>query len=334
MAQTRRPVRWGLLGTGYICSEMAKALALVPDARLAAVGSRDLERAQAFVEPHALAHPDVRVHARYQSLVDDPQVDVVYIGTPHSEHAAAARLALTAGKPVLCEKPFTLNRNEAVGLVALARERGLFMMEAMWTRFIPAVAEAKRLVDAGEIGEVVSVQADFGVASTLPPKHRVFNPALGGGALLDLGVYPLALASYFLGPVSAAQAVAQLGTTGVDVHTLFNLRHARGGLSQGLCSLRTPTPCQATVYGTAGRIDLQAPFFHSEHLTLVKPGQAPVERHLPRRGMGYAHQVAEVHRCLQQGWLESRVMPLDESVALMGWLDSMRAQIGLRYPGE
>lgn len=330
-----KPIRWGLLGTGGICQALAEALAHVPAARLVAVGSRGPERAAAFAARNAAAHPGVRPHASYQALVEDPEVDVVYIGTPHTDHAGSALMALQAGKAVLCEKPFTLNRAQAEAVVSLAQERRCFLMEAMWTRFVPAVAEAKRLVDGGAIGEPLSLRADFGFAATdLPAEHRALNPALGGGSLLDVGIYPLSLASFLLGPIDDAQAVARLGPTGVDVHAAFTLRHRGGGLSQGLSSLRGRTPWTAQVLGSAGWIELHPPFFHAEGLTLVREGAPAVEQRLPHTGNGYAHQVLEVHRCLRQGLPESPVMPLAESLALMGWLDRMRAQIGLRYPGE
>jgi predicted dehydrogenase len=328
-------IGWGLLGTGAICKAMADALAHVPGARLAAVGSRGLDRARAFAATHAAAHPGVRTHGSYQALVEDPAVQVVYVGTPHPDHAGSALLALQAGKAVLCEKPFTLHAREAEAVVALARSSGLFLMEAMWTRFVPAVGEAARLVREGAIGEPLSVQADFGFdASAFPSDHRALDPRLGGGALLDVGIYPLSLASFLMGPIAGVQAHAQLGPTGVDVHTAFAVRHERGGISQGLGSLRCDTPLRAQVLGSAGRIELHAPFFHAERFLLVRKGQAPQEHHLPHTGNGYAHQIEEVQRCLRAGLSESPVMPLDETLALMGWMDAMRAQIGLRYPGE
>ncbi len=335
MTSSNSPLRWGLLGTGGICRSLAEAIALVPEARLVAVGSRNEARAEAFALAHAPHHPGLRAHGSYEALVQDPEIDVVYVGTPHTDHAASAELALRAGKAVLCEKPFTLNRPQAEAVVALAREKRCFLMEAMWTRFIPAITELRRLIADGAIGEPLSVLAEFGFdASALPPEHRALNPALGGGALLDLGIYPLSLASFLLGPVESVQAQAQRGATGVDLHTAFTLRHQRGGLSQGLCSLRTTTPWAAQVLGTHGRIELHPPFFHAERFTLVRAGQAPQDHHLPHLGNGYAHQVLEVDRCLRAGLTESPTMPLDESLALMGWLDAMRAQIGLRYPGE
>ena len=328
-------IGWGLLGTGTICGLMAQALAVAPGARLAAVGSRDPARARTFADAQAPQHAGVRVHGSYADLIEDPQVDVVYVGTPHTDHADSALRALRAGKAVLCEKPFTVNRAQAEPVVALAHSRRLFLMEAMWTRFVPAVAEVRRLVQAGALGEPLSVQADFGFDTRgIPPQHRLLDPALAGGALLDVGIYPLSLASFLMGQVEAVQAQAQIGPTGVDVHTTFSLRHRGGALSQGLCSLRSTTPWRAMVLGSDGRIELQAPFFHAERFLLARHGEAPVEHHLPHTGNGYAHQVEEVQRCLRAGLTESPVMPLDETLALMGCMDAMRVQMGLRYPGE
>ena len=342
LTTTARPrIGWGLIGAGGISDQLARALSHVPEARLVAVGSRDVAKAQAFIaqprQHEAIVEP-VRAHGSYQALIDDPDVDVVYIGTPHPDHIASMRLALAAGKAVLCEKPFTVNRREAESAVAAARARGVFLMEAMWMRYVPAMVELKRLVDAGAIGEPVSASADFGFsAAGLAPEHRAFNPALAGGGLLDVGIYPLSFAAFVLGPVVAAHAAAELGATGVDVHTVFDLRHASGRLSQGMCSLRATTACRATVLGTAGRIEVEPPFYAAERLRLVRGthDDSPVETiDRPWRGNRYVPQVEEVHRCLRAGLAESPVMPLAESVALVGWMDAMRAQVGVRYPGE
>ncbi len=332
---------WGLIGAGGISDQLARALSYVPDARLVAVGSRDPAKAQAFIDlPRGLEAPrePVRAHGSYQALVDDPDVDVVYVGTPHPDHVASMRLALEAGKAVLCEKPFTVNRRDAEASVALARRRGAFLMEAMWMRYVPAMVELRRLVADGAIGEPVSTAADFGFAAGgLPPEHRALAPALAGGGLLDIGIYPLNFAAFVLGPIAAVQADAELGPTGVDVHTVFNLRHAGGQRSQGMCSLRATTACNATVLGTQGRIDIEPPFYAAQRLRVTRGAHegAPVEIvDKPWRGNRYVAQVEEVQRCLRAGLAESPAMPLDESIALVGWMDAMRAQMGLRYPGE
>src|SRR5471032_3011447 len=225
----RTRIGWGLIGTGGICDQHLRALSYVPEARLVAVGSRDAAKAQAFIDaPRGDEAPReaVRAHGSYQALVDDPEVDVVYIGTPHSDHAPSMALALAAGKAVLCEKPFTVNQREAEAAVALARRHGAFLMEAMWMRYVPAMVELKRLVAEGAIGDVVSASADFGFAANgLPADHRALNPKLAGGGLLDVGIYPLNFAAFVLGPIARAQASAEIGPTGVDLHTVFNLRH-------------------------------------------------------------------------------------------------------------
>ena len=344
LTTSARPrIGWGLVGAGGISDQLARALSYVPEARLVAVGSRDVAKAQGFIAAprgtEAASEP-VRAHGSYQALVDDPEVDVVYIGTPHPDHIATMRLALAAGKAVLCEKPFTLNRREAEEAVALARRHDAFLMEAMWMRYVPAMVELKRLVAEGVIGELVSVSADFGFsAAGLAVTHRALNPALAGGGLLDIGIYPLNLAAFVLGDIVAAQADAELGPTGVDVHTVFNLRHAGGQRSQGMCSLRSTTGCHATILGTDGHIGITPPFYAAQQLQLVRGTrpweETPIETiDRPWRGNRYVHQVEEVHRCLRAGLAESPVMPLDETVALVGWMDTMRAQFGLQYPGE
>ncbi len=340
---TRPRIGWGLIGAGGISDQLARALSYVADARLVAVGSRDAAKAQAFIDaPRGAEAPTgpVRAYGSYQALVDDPEVDVVYIGTPHPDHIESMLLALAAGKAVLCEKPFTLNGREAEVAVALARRQDVFLMEAMWMRYVPAMVELRRLVDTGAIGAPVSVAADFGFsAAGLPATHRTLDPALAGGGLLDIGIYPLNLAAFVLGPIVGVQADAELGPTGVDVHTVFNLRHAGGQRSQGMCSLRATTGCHATILGTDGRIDIAPPFYAAQRLLVARGtrpwDETPIETiDLPWRGSRYVAQVEEVHRCLRAGLAESPVMPLDETLALVGWMDAMRAQFGLRYPGE
>jgi predicted dehydrogenase len=344
LSTSARPrIGWGLIGAGGISDQLARALSHVPEARLAAVGSRDVAKAQAFIDQprgaEAATGP-VRAHGSYRALVDDPDVDVVYIGTPHPDHVASMTLALAAGKAVLCEKPFTLNRREAEAAVALARRRGVFLMEAMWMRYVPAMVALKRLLADGAIGDLVSVSADFGFsAAGLPPTHRALAPELAGGGLLDVGIYPLNLAAFVLGDIVGVQADAELGPTGVDVHTVFHMRHAGGQRSQGMCSLRATTGCHATILGTDGAIDITPPFYAAQQLRLARGTrpreETPVEIiDAPWRGSRYVAQVEEVHRCLRAGLAESPVMPLDETVALVGWMDTMRSQFGLRYPGE
>ncbi len=320
--------RWAILGTGKIARAFATALQDTPGAVLAAVGSRDQASADAFAREFGAT-----AYGSYQALADAPGIDIAYIGTPHPMHADNARMLLTAGKAVLCEKPFTMNRREAEAIVALARANKLFLMEAMWTRFMPALAAVRAVIASGEIGAVSQVTADFGFAATTDPAHRVNDPALGGGALLDLGIYPLSIAAALLGPIASVQAQAVMGPTGVDLHTAFSLRHEGGGMSLCSCSLAARTPAELTVSGTLGHVRMNTMFHRTNAITVAtEAGSRRIEA--PYLGNGYVHEALEAGRCLQAGLCESPVMPLDETLALMGVLDAIRAQIGLRYPAD
>jgi predicted dehydrogenase len=328
-----RTIRWGILGTGKIAKAFATALKDTPDAVLAAVASRSVDSATAFAGEYG-SHELTKSHGSYQALADDPDVDAIYIATPHPMHRENALMCLNAGKHVLVEKAFTVNRREAEDIVALARAKKLFAMEAMWTRFHPSVLEAKRIVASGEIGTVATVQGDLGFYSDAGPEHRLFNPALGGGALLDLGIYPLSIAAYFLGPVKSVQAVGQLGPTGVDVQCTFALRHESGALAACTASLAARTPVEFTICGSKGFVRLHSRFHNTEELTVELDDGSRRTQRFPRIGNGYAHEIIEVNRCLREGLLESPVMPLDETLALMGVLDEMRRQIGVVYDAD
>jgi predicted dehydrogenase len=323
-------IRWGILGTGRIASDFAQALQDTPGAVLAAVASRSLEKAVAFGQEF---HIDT-CYGSYQELADNDAVDVIYIATPHPMHAENALMALHAGKAVLCEKSFTINRREAEQVVELARAKGLFLMEAMWSRFMPAIAEVKRIIAAGEIGPVHQLSADFGFFATSDPAHRLHNKELGGGALLDLGIYPLSLAADLLGPIASVQALAELGPTGADIQSTFMLKHQGGGISMGMCSLRANTPRELTVSGELGYIRMNAPFHHSQSLSIVLADGTTRRVATPYSGNGLTHEAIEVMRCIRAGLIESPRMTHAQTLALMGWLDTMRAQIGLSYPGD
>jgi len=323
-------IRWGILGTGKIAKALATALKELPDAELAAVASRSADSANAFAAEFGAK----RAHSSYQALADDPDVDVIYIATPHPMHHENALMCLRGGKSLLVEKAFTVNRREAEDIVALAREKKLFVMEAMWSRFQPAIVEARRLIEAGEIGKITNIQADLGFMADVGPEHRLFNPELGGGAMLDLGIYPLSVSAFFLGDVAEVKAMSVLGPTGVDVQTNFVLRHKNGGLSSCATSLTARTGATLTVCGSKGFLRLHSRFHHSDRFTIELNDGSSREIHLPRVGNGYAHEAMEVQRCLRAGLLESPVMPLDESLSLMGVMDDIRAQTGVRYAAD
>jgi predicted dehydrogenase len=326
----KRIVRWGILGTGGIAHAFATALMETPGAVLAAVGSRSVESAEKFGREFGAP----KAYGTYQELCDAQEVDVIYIGTPHPMHAENAKMALNAGKGVLCEKPFTMNLREAEEVVALAREKKLFLMEAMWTRYMPALAELKRIVASGEIGPVRQLHADFGFLAPTDPAHRVNNRELGGGALLDLGIYPLSIACAILGPVKQVHALAEMSATGVDAQTGFTLLHEAGGLSVCSCSLLAKTPDELTVSGPLGRVRMDAMFHRSPSVTvtLADGGERIVET--PWLGNGYVHEAIEASRCVREGLLESPGMTLDETLALMHNLDTIRGQIGLTYTAD
>ncbi len=323
-------VRWGILGTGRIAEAFATGLSALPDADLAAVGSRSAAAADAFAGRFGAA----RRHASYEALAADPDVDIVYVATPHPLHHANTRLCLEAGKAVICEKPFTLNAGQARDLVALARERRVFLMEAMWTRYLPAVARARDLVAEGAIGEPRLLTADFGFRMAPDPAHRLFDPALGGGALLDIGVYLVSLSSMVFGPPTEIRSLAQIGPTGVDHAMALLLGHGEGRFAQLSASISMPTPQTATLVGDAGWITLQSPWWKATTLTVAREGSEPETIDAPFLGNGYTHEAAEAMRCLRAGELESPGMPLDETIAVMETLDRVRAEWGLRYPSE
>jgi predicted dehydrogenase len=323
-------VRWGILGTGRIARDFAAALRATPGATLAAVASRERATAETFADEFGIP---LRL-AGYDSLAACADVDLVYIGTPHAMHAENALAMLAGGKGVLCEKPFALNRAQAEQVVALARSRRVFLMEAMWTRFMPALAEAKRILASGVLGEVSQASADFGFAATAGPETRLFNPALGGGALLDLGIYPLSITAYLLGAVEAVRAQAELGPTGVDLQTVFTLRHAGGALSTCACSLKARTPGLLTLSGRDGQLRLDAPFHRAPTITLTLAGEPPREIPTPYLGNGYVHEAIEAQRCWTAGLIESPAMTHEQTLHLMGVLDEIRHQVGVRYPGD
>ncbi len=326
-------IRWGILATGGIAHQFARGLAVLPDAALVAVGSRSQETADAFGEEFDVPHR----HASYEALSADPDVDVVYIATPHPFHYENTLLCLNAGKHVLCEKPFAMNAEQAGEMVATARAQSRFLMDAVWTRFLPTLIKTRELLAEGVIGDVRMLLVDFGFRAQFKPEARLFNPELGGGALLDVGIYPLQFASMVMGtPPSEMVAKAAFGETGVDEQVAMTLKYTEGQLAQLSCAIRTATDQEAWIYGTEGRIHVHAPWWRGTQVTVGPAGDSEKSTtfDLPFEGNGYNCEAAEVMRCIREGRLESDVMPLDETLELMETLDAARAQWGLEYPVE
>jgi predicted dehydrogenase len=315
------PLRWGILGTGGIAGAFADDLALTDSGVVSAVGSRTRAGAESFGRAHGIE----RRHASYHALVDDPTVEAVYVATPHPFHLPNALLALAAGRHVLVEKPFTMDVDEARSLVAAARDAGRFVMEAMWTRFLPHMVEIRRLLGQGVLGELVAVEADHGQWFPADPSHRLFAPELGGGALLDLGVYPVSFSSMVLGTPDRVEALSTPAMTGVDGTTSILLGHPHGAHAVLTCTSRARTPTRAVVTGTEGRIEIAGFFFGPSRFRVVPRAGDPWVWDLPHHGRGLRHQADEVARCLAEGRAESSVLPLDESVSVMATLDAVRA---------
>ena len=323
-------IRWGILSTGSIAHSFAKGLASAKDAELVAVGSRTQEAADTFGDEFNVP----RRHASYADLANDPDVDAIYVATPHSLHKENTMLCLEAGKAVLCEKPFTINAAETREMVELARKKQIFLMEAMWTRFIPLMCRVRELVAEGAVGEVRMVSADFGFRAGFNPEGRLFAPALGGGGLLDVGVYTISFASMILGRPTRVTGLCHLGESGVDEQAAVVLGYDAGRLALLSCGVRINTPHEATILGTDGQIRIHPAFWKPTDMTVRASGKDPEDMAIPFEGNGYNYQAEEVGHCLREGKTESSIMPLDESIEIMETMDEIRAQWGLKYPME
>ncbi|MCY3648410.1 MAG: Gfo/Idh/MocA family oxidoreductase [Acidimicrobiaceae bacterium] len=318
--RARGPFRWGIVATGNVASDMAAALEAVPDAEVVAVGSGSARSAERFGDRFRIA----RRYPRYSGVARDPDVEIAYIATPNDAHLDNVLECLRAGKHVLCEKPLTLDAAQAAECVHLARENELFLMEAVWMRFFPAFGRLQALLADGVIGDVRMVRAEACINVPFDPRHRVFDPARGGGALLDLGVYPLSLTTSVLGFPASVAGRTEVGPTGVDELTTIVLRYESGATARLTCGVRVSKPIEATVVGTRGSIVIHDRFLSPSRLTVHEFGRSPSTVNLPYEGNGYAHEVHEVHACLRSGRTESQLMPLDETLGTMRLMDEIR----------
>lgn len=313
--------RWGIAGTGAMAEAFVADFVHVPDAQVVAVGSRTAERARTFATEHDIVQPGT-----YDDLVV-ADVDVVYIATPHPQHHSLALAAVEAGKAVLVEKAFTATLAETRRVVDLARAREIFCMEAMWTRFQPAVLAARSLVADGVVGEVIAVQADLGAYRAYDPEHRLFAPELGGGAILDLGVYPVSIAQHFLGTPDTVTASGTRYPNGVDASAVISMQYADGRGASVACSLTTETPGRAVVWGTGGSIEIAPRFHHPTRLVLRRNGGEAQILDFAVTGRGYAHEIDEVGRCLAAGLTESATMPLADTVDVQWVMEEALRQV-------
>ena len=325
-----KSINWGILGCGNIASSFARDLVLLQDARLLGVASKSKERAE-----HLGKTFDVeRRYSSYSELVSDPDIDVIYVATRHHEHLSAASLCIENGKPVLVEKPFCVNAAEAQTLITLARKRNVFLMEAMWTRFLPVIKEVKERIKRGDIGAVRMLFADFGFNAPYDPAGRVFNPGLAGGALLDIGIYPISFASLiFEKQPDDIVSQAILGATSVDEQSSCLFRYDNHALAVLASTVRGISPRSAHIVGEEASFYIPQ-FWKARNADRMR-GEKTVEVLKPAfQGSGYNYQAQEVMDCIRHGKTESSIMPLDESLAIMQTLDRIRDQIRLKYPFE
>lgn len=319
---------WGIIGCGKIAHKFAQDLALVQNGQLYAVASRSQKKADDFGQQYHAP----KCYDNYQALADDPNVDVVYIATPHPFHCEQTLMCLEAGKAVLCEKAFGMNKGEVEKMVNTAREKGLFLMEALWTRFIPGTLKVLELIENGKIGDIQTVKADFGFQAEYDVTKRLFNKKLGGGSLLDIGIYPIFLSLLTIGKPNNIQASAVYSPTGVDssLAMIFEYDNNQTGILDS--TLLASTPIEGWIFGSKGAIKMNRRFHHCENIELYDSKFELVKSfQIAFKGNGYFHEIEEVHQCLDAGKLESDKMPLSFSLDLIETLDSVRSVIGLEY---
>jgi predicted dehydrogenase len=326
----KKLIHWGVLGPGKISERFAEGIKPVKDAVLHAVGSRSSVRGKQFAKKYHVA----KVYLSYQDLVQDPDIDVIYIATPHRFHFEQAKLCLEAGKHVLVEKPITVNAVEADRLFALAKQNDLFVMEAMWTYFLPIYHQVRQWLDAGKIGEVKFISSSFGFRASRDPQGRLLNPELAGGALLDIGIYNLAVSQWVTQQeISSFEVSGLVGDTGVDELVAGFLNFTDGTIAQFNCSYLSPMPNDLSIYGSLGEIHIRPRFWQATEAALVTADQEKTVRK-PFKASGFEYEIDEVCRCLRAGLLESPVLPHRQIATTMRLMDAIRKQLGVIYPFE
>lgn len=322
--------KWGILGTGKIARRFMQAMSSVSEGQVIAVGSRSQDTAEWFGAYFGIP----RWYSRYEGVLEDPDVEIVYIATPHNLHADNTLSALQAGKHVLCEKPFAVNAQQAERVIQFARQTDRFVMEGMWTRCFPLMQEVVRRVSAGAIGELRYLQADFGFQTQYDPRSRLFSPDLAGGALLDVGIYPIALAFQFLGEPTQVVSTCTIGGTGVDVLEGILFYYPSGATAVLSASIQVSTPKQASLCGTKGMFHFPAPWWKPSEAFLIRDNSTQEHLFYPYGGDGLQFEIRHVHTCLQEGLRESPLMPLEETLKIVRLMDRLRSEWGVRYPFE
>lgn len=325
-----RPFRWGIIGTGGIARAFATDLQRLPDHTVAAVGSRSVEKGHAF----AAQFKDCTAYGSYVALVADPEIDGIYVATPHPSHASNTLLALRAGKPVLCEKPFAVNASEAKLMIETAREMHVTLMEAMWTRFLPHIKQVRKILSEGTVGEVISVEADHGQRLAPLQIPRLMLPEFAGGALLDLGIYPVSFAHMVLGAPSKISASAAFTPEGVDSQTSAIFDYPSGAQAIVTANMITKTPCRAVISGTLGRIEIDRTFYNPAPMRIVLNDDSVTEFSNTYEGHGLREQAIEFANLVRGGVLESSILSWEETYQIMQSMDEIRRLIKLTFPIE
>lgn len=321
---------WGIIGPGRIAHKFTEGLKELSNARLLAVASRVQERADAFAGKYGIE----RSYEGYNLLANDPDIDIVYIATPHTEHYSNTLMCLEQGKAVLCEKPMAINTWEVKSMAETAKKHASFLMEALWTRFLPSTLKVQELLEKNVIGDVQMMKADFGFVGNKDPEWRLFNKTLGGGALLDVGIYPLFLSRLILGNPSELKAFATIGTTGVDDSCSVIMKFPEAQLAEIYASIVTDTETVATIYGTKGKIVLNRRFFAPTNIDVIYHNGKNEHIDVPSIGNGYNYEAQEVMRCIDQRLTESPMMPLRLTLDIMNMMDDVRNECGLVYKGH
>jgi predicted dehydrogenase len=322
-----KKINIGILGLGKIANKFAHDLLLVKGANLYAVASKDKERARLFASEFKAD----RFYDSYESMANDSNIDVVYIATPNSFHYQHSMLCLKAGRGVLCEKPFGINNKQVTEMINEAVSRNLFLMEAMWTRFIPATEKVIELLKEKIIGDIVSLKADFGFEGDSNPLKRLFNHNLGGGSLLDIGIYPLYLSQLLLGNYKTIEAEATISDTGIDADCNMSLKYEGGQTANLASSFLETKPTDASIQGTTGSIYMHPRFHHCKRVSVYRQDADDLHFDIPYIGNGYFYEIEEVVNCIHQGLIESPKMTHEDSLQLISTLDEIRSIIGVRF---
>jgi predicted dehydrogenase len=323
-----RSFNWGIIGPGKIAHQFAQDIQKMRGlASIHAVVSRSEDRAKEFAVTYGATH----AFGELDAFLNCPELDAVYIATPHIGHHEYTLKCLRAGIPVLCEKPFAMNAIQAQEMIGVAMQKGVFLMEALWTRFLPTTLKVLELIRMEAIGEVMSVKADFGFQAKYDPNGRIFNPALGGGSLLDIGIYPVFLALLILGKPKQIKAMAKFAETGVDSEMGMLFQYEDGRMAHLHSTLLARTKTEAFIYGTEGTIHMHTRWHESSSMSLIRSDGRPENYHFDWSDNGYGFEAKEVMHCIKEGMVESPIWPLDQSLALMQLLDAIREEIGLKY---